>query len=389
MLTAIYKHCVLTLFICLLQLSKAINAVTDSDTEDACNPLTNATPGFKVRWYNYTLGDTNSFTSLDYMAYEYYQQSTAYHSMDGVETVEFESGFPCQYDENNSDDYFICYCDGYSTNNGNWVCPCSGSKSTSSKTCYNSQADSVTLPLIYDYDTTFTNFTMEITGYFLAPETGPYNFTLGNVDDSAGLLFGKNAFGCCEQNDITAATTDFFINAIKGWHSGQDATTSSLINLVGGFYYPLRLVFSNAISYASLDFTVTLPNETIITDFENYVFTFDEEESYCPAYSTTTVPWTGTYTSTFTTKVTTATGSNGLTTTSNVIYVETPGIETNSTIITGWTGTYDGLDHTHLPILQVYSPQLVMMEIQLHLPLSTSKHQMLIDRKSTRLNSSH
>ncbi|SSD62223.1 uncharacterized protein SCODWIG_03985 [Saccharomycodes ludwigii] len=148
---------------------------------------------------------------------------------------------------------------------------------------------------------------MEITGYFLAPETGSYTFTLGNVDDSAGLLFDQDAFGFCEQNDITATTTNFLLNAIKGCESGKEASVSSEKTLIGGLYYPIRIIFSNAITKASLDFSATLPNGTVINDFTNYIYTFGEDESYCPAFereTTTYTPWTGSFTSTIGTIVT-------------------------------------------------------------------------------------
>ncbi|KAH3900088.1 uncharacterized protein SCDLUD_004409 [Saccharomycodes ludwigii] len=164
---------------------------------------------------------------------------------------------------------------------------------------------------------------MEITGYFLAPETGSYTFTLGNVDDSAGLLFDQDAFGFCEQNDITATTTNFLLNAIKGCESGKEASVSSEKTLIGGLYYPIRIIFSNAITKASLDFSATLPNGTVINDFTNYIYTFGEDESYCPAFereTTTYTPWTGSFTSTIGTIVTISVGSDGIPTTSNYLH---------------------------------------------------------------------
>ncbi|SSD61605.1 uncharacterized protein SCODWIG_03366 [Saccharomycodes ludwigii] len=300
---------------------------------DACSPISDPTEGFKVRWFNYTLDDTKSFSSLEYMAYGYYQKSAPYHISDGITTVSFQSGFPCKYSQTDPSVYFLCYSERSGAANNNWYCP-SAEAPYNSYTCYNQGVNAYSLPVVYDYNTTFTNFTMEISGYFLAPETGNYTFTLGNVDDSSGLLFGQNAFGCCEQNNITSTTTDFFINAIKGLFSGQEASISKSMNLIAGSYYPLRIVFTNALTKASLNFTATLPSGTVLSDFENYVYTFDEEESYCPAYSTKTVPWTGTFTSTYTTSVLTSTDSNSEIIKSTVVYVETPEVEGTTTTYT-------------------------------------------------------
>ncbi|SSD61014.1 uncharacterized protein SCODWIG_02775 [Saccharomycodes ludwigii] len=311
MLTLLNSRGFLLLILCLLQGSKLINATASDDTMDACSPISDPTEGFKVRWFNYTLDDTKSFSSLEYMAYGYYQNSAPYHISDGITTVSFQSGFPCKYSQTDPSVYFLCYGERSSAANNNWYCP-SAEAPYNSYTCYNQGVNAYSLPVVYDYNTTFTNFTMEISGYFLAPETGNYTFTLGNVDDSSGLLFGQNAFGCCEQNNITSTTTDFFINAIKGLFSGQEASTSK----------------------------TTLPSGTVLTDFENYVYTFDEEESYCPAYSTKTVPWTGTFTSTYTTSVLTSTDSNSNIIKSTVVYVETPEFEGTTTTYTSWTGTY-------------------------------------------------
>ena len=58
-----------------------------------------------------------------------------------------------------------------------------------------------TLPSNYNFDTPFTqtNFSMLITGYFLAPKTGSYDFILNYIDDLAFMNIGAHkAFGCCQ-----------------------------------------------------------------------------------------------------------------------------------------------------------------------------------------------
>ncbi|SSD61959.1 uncharacterized protein SCODWIG_03720 [Saccharomycodes ludwigii] len=314
--------------------------LTTVDSNGGCNPISKPSNGFKVRWFPYNIYDTTTYTSREYMAYGYYQNSKPYHEQNGITSVIIQSGFPCQYNENDPSQYYLC--NGEPDQQGtNWHCPYQyGHDAT---LCYNDNQLPYTLPVIFDYNTTFTNFTMELTGYFLAPQTGSYTFTLGYVDDSAGLLFGENAFGCCQQNDITASTTNFLVDAIKNWHVGIQNYAVAKITMNAGSYYPIRIVFSNAITKASLFFTISLPDGTLLDDMTNYIFTFDEEESYCPAaedVTTTYTPWTGTYTSTIGTSLTTSIGSDGIPTTSTIYTVETPEVEGTTTTYTPWTGTY-------------------------------------------------
>ncbi|KAH3899524.1 uncharacterized protein SCDLUD_003801, partial [Saccharomycodes ludwigii] len=310
MMFIIYKRAILLLTFFIYLFAKIIDAQELPDTNDACSPITDPINGFKVRWYNYTYNDGTTFSNLDYMAYGYYQNSAPYHFQNGVSTVTFATGYPCYYNESDLADYFICKTAHYFLNPGvsyPWTCP--------------------------DADAPYNSY--------ISPETGDYTFTLGNVDDSAGVLFGDNAFGCCEQNDITATSTDFFLNAIRGWYSGVDGDSSSEKTLFGGLYYPLRIVFTNALGKANMNFTVTLPDGTVMSDFTNYVFTFDGKESYCPAYehnTTTYTPWTGAFTSTIGTSVTTSIGSDGIPTTSTIYTVETPEVDAVTTTYIPWTG---------------------------------------------------
>ncbi|EGA62524.1 YHR213W-like protein [Saccharomyces cerevisiae FostersO] len=94
--------------------------------------------------------------------------------------------------------------------------------------------------------------------------------------------------------------------------------------MYAGFYYPMKVVYSNAVSWGTLPISVTLPDGTAISDdFEGYVYSFDDDltQSDCTIpdpsnytitglITTTTEPWTGTLTST-STEMTTVTGTNG------------------------------------------------------------------------------
>ncbi|CCC66701.1 hypothetical protein NCAS_0A01430 [Naumovozyma castellii] len=59
-----------------------------------------------------------------------------------------------------------------------------------------------------------------------------------------------------------------------------------------------------------------------------------------PLKTTTTTPWTGTYTTTYSTESTYTTGTDGSSTPEIIIHVETPNTVLTSTTTTPWTGTY-------------------------------------------------
>ena len=84
--------------------------------------------------------------------------------------------------------------------------------------------------------------------------------------------------------------------------------------MYAGYYYPMKIVYSNAVSYAKLPISVTLPDGTTVTDdFQGYVYSFDDDltQENCAIpdpsthtnsgiITTTTEPWTGTFTTTTT-----------------------------------------------------------------------------------------
>ena len=103
-----------------------------------------------------------------------------------------------------------------------------------------------------------------------------------------------------------------------------------------GFYYPMKIVHSNAVSWDALPISVELPDGTTVSDdFAAYVYSFDDylSQSICtvpdPSEHTTSIittktePWTGTFATT-STGMTTVTGTNGLPTDEIVIFIRTP-----------------------------------------------------------------
>ncbi|EGA74073.1 Flo10p [Saccharomyces cerevisiae AWRI796] len=138
---------------------------------------------------------------------------------------------------------------------------------------------------LFGFYTTPTNVTVEMTGYFLPPKTGTYTFGFATVDDSAILSVGGNvAFECCKQEQPPITSTDFTINGIKPWNADAPTDIKGSTYMYAGYYYPIKIVYSNAVSWGTLPVSVVLPDGTEVNDdFEGYVFSFDDNatQAHC------------------------------------------------------------------------------------------------------------
>ncbi|CAI6523811.1 ALI_HP2_G0020720.mRNA.1.CDS.1 [Saccharomyces cerevisiae] len=284
--------------------------------------------------------DSSTYSNAAYMAYQYANEAKL-GSVGGQTTISINYDIPCVSDfgtfscpqEDSSDEW------GFMCNN---------------EFCSNSQASAYWSSDLFGFYTTPTNVTVEMTGYFLPPQTGSYTFRFATVDDSAILSVGGNvAFECCAQEQPPITSTDFTINGIKPWQGSLPDNIGGTVYMYAGYYYPLKVVYSNAVSWGTLPITVELSDGTTVSDnFEGYVYSFDDDlsQSNCTipdpsihttsTITTTTEPWTGTFTST-STELTTITGTNGQPTDETVIVIRTPTSEgLISTTTEPWTGTF-------------------------------------------------
>ena len=193
------------------------------------------------------------------------------------------------------------------------------------------------LPANYNFNDpiTITNFSMLITGYFYAQKSGEYEFSLDYVDDLSYVNIGAGkAFDCCHKQISVTDPGPFDLSTI--WPKTSDTAT---VTLLEGFYYPLRIFYINRQSLAELKISFKDPDGIVHHNFDGYIYSVPDGHE-CPAIiTTTTIPWTGTFTSTYTTQ-STITGSDGSETDESIIVIETPEVETATTKYTPWTGTY-------------------------------------------------
>ncbi|CAI4234073.1 BFH_collapsed_G0000070.mRNA.1.CDS.1 [Saccharomyces cerevisiae] len=328
-------YCLLLAIVTLLGLANVVSATTA-----ACLPANSRKNGMNVNFYQYSLMDSSTYSNAAYMAYQY-ADKVKLGSVSGQTDISINYNLPCV---TTSGTYQCPQEDAYD----NWRCRGKGR-------CSNSQASAYWSTDLFGFYTTPTNITLEMTGYFLPPQTGSYTFSFATVDDSAILSVGGSiAFECCAQEQPPITSTNFTINGIKPWHGSLPDNIAGTVYMYAGFYYPMKVVYSNAVSWGTLPISVTLPDGTAVSDdFEGYVYSFDDDltQSDCTIpdpsnytiaglITTTTEPWTGTFTST-STEMTTVTGTNGQPTDETVIVIRTPtsvGLITTTT--EPWTGTF-------------------------------------------------
>ncbi|CAL9736110.1 hypothetical protein MOSE0_J02146 [Monosporozyma servazzii] len=123
------------------------------------------------------------------------------------------------------------------------------------------------------------HFLMEITGYFLAPQTGIYNID-EDVDDSGALFMGAGlAFDCCGQPNDYTSSNPIINNALNVPHVPTE------IHLEAGLYYPFKQVYINYQGTGRLKLAMTLPDGSS-DDTAGRLYSFTETDpSQCAVIS--------------------------------------------------------------------------------------------------------
>ncbi|KAG0653476.1 hypothetical protein C6P44_001688, partial [Monosporozyma unispora] len=197
-------------------------------TPNGCKPIGTKTAGATVKFYNYplwdlTTWDTSSFLLGGYTKYGYLETIT------GVTELTYRSATP------------------------HHVLPYGASGFVPE------------------------NFTMEITGYYLAPQSGIYTISLG-ADDYATVILGDGeAFQCCSQN-VTYVSTHFVATNADGAipNAENQFATQEEIYLEANVLYPVKIVFVNNRDQGALQVGFNLPDGTAIDDIGPYLVSLDD-----------------------------------------------------------------------------------------------------------------
>ncbi|CAI1797562.1 hypothetical protein SEUBUCD646_0A00950 [Saccharomyces eubayanus] len=309
------------MFLAVFAFLALVNVASGSTT--ACLPAGVRKNGMDVNFYKYTLKDSTTYSYPGYMAYGY-ASGQKLGSVGGQTKTSIDYNIPCV----SSSGTFACPQGDATTTRRGWSCQ--------RKACSNDQGVAYWSSDLFGFYTTPTNVTLEMTGYFLPPQTGTYTFSFATVDDSAVLSVGGDvAFECCAQEQPPITSTDFTINGIKPWVGSLPPNIEGSVYMYANYYYPMKVVYSNAVSWGTLPISVELPDGTTVSDdFDGYVYSFEDDLSQAncavpdpPNYTTTgiitttTEPWTSAYTTTDT-QTSTVTGPNGLPTDETIIEVK-------------------------------------------------------------------
>ncbi|GMM36643.1 hypothetical protein DASC09_039680 [Saccharomycopsis crataegensis] len=181
--------------------------------------------GFLARFYNYTLGAAYSKTYLE-SGYATYGKSLG--SVSGVTSVNFQ---------------------------------------------YSGLTNGPLTRTIYGKSITVTNFTLMLTGYFYASESGYYKFSLTNSDDAA-LFYAASAsaFDCCGSTSLSSSANLDDVS-IYTYYTGPNGYRQ--IYLEKGYFYPVRLAYLNMQGNLNLNFGVTYPSGAYVNSFSGIVYQFD------------------------------------------------------------------------------------------------------------------
>ena len=243
--------------------------------------------GFDVSFYTYPYKDNTRMVDMEYMAGGFKSEESYTGGVLGVTDINFS--YPKSKAYPTVGDLYVDLYNGYSTN--------------------------------------IQNFIMQLEGYFYADVAGDYTFNLNAIDDSLMLKFGADeAFTCCVTGDQDTSSS---YTLFAAWNSKAGAGTTTQTHTLAVGYYPIVLNYCNKQIPASLDFSITKPDGTIITDFTN-ILQFENLPTSCPATVSTTLEWNGASTAT-----TTLPAGEGTTVTVEIL---TPAHAT--TITTEWTGSY-------------------------------------------------
>ncbi|GEQ68525.1 hypothetical protein JCM33374_g2193 [Metschnikowia sp. JCM 33374] len=147
-----------------------------------------------------------------------------------------------------------------------------------------SSVDEIGVGEIFRYSTSTTNYAFELSGFFLAPESGDYTFELKTKTGGSLQLGSKK---CCS-GPLESITDDFSINSLGTDNGGSiiPQEETAVFTLEKNVAYPIKIVHFNK-QGGSFSLTVTDPSGNVHEDYESLVQQYQFED--CKPKSTTTI----------------------------------------------------------------------------------------------------
>ncbi|KAG0653576.1 hypothetical protein C6P45_003806, partial [Maudiozyma exigua] len=174
----------------------------------------------------------------------------------------------------------------------------------------------------YDEEITVSNFTMLLTGYLYAEETGYY--TIAAYGDSVFVNFPSGTPVDCCGNPKPEPNPEIGVFGTGGERGSNGPFYSP--NLEGGFYYPITILYTNK-NFDDFKFFVGKNPDVggLVRLLPSAIFQLPDGKDSCPnEVSFDETSWTGTFRRTYSTTSFTSIGSDGYGTIETTYYIQTP-----------------------------------------------------------------
>lgn len=133
---------------------------------------------------------------------------------------------------------------------------------------------------LYGVSITTFNFSVVLSGYFQAPETGTYEVQM-TADDGAAVQFSEGS-NCSQELSLSVLTCGIAQEVRSGYENGGWGVKTTYLNFEKGQYYPVRIIWWQRAAWVEFLFDMTTPSGIKITGFENTIVQLSTKGSYCP-----------------------------------------------------------------------------------------------------------
>lgn len=133
---------------------------------------------------------------------------------------------------------------------------------------------------LYGVSITTFNFSVVLSGYFQAPETGTYVVQM-TADDGAAVQFGEGS-NCSQELSLSVLTCGIVQEVRSGYENGGWGVKTAYLNFEKGNYYPVRIIWWQRAAWVEFLFDMTTPSGNKITGFENTIVQLTTKGLYCP-----------------------------------------------------------------------------------------------------------
>ena len=168
---------------------------------------------------------------------------------------------------------------------------------------------------LYGVSITTYNFSVVLSGYFLAPEAGTYTARMV-ADDAAAVQFGEGS-NCSQELSLSVLKCGIAQEMRSGYQNGGWGVKTQSLKFVKGKYYPVRIIWWQHSAGVEFFFNMTTPSGNKILGFENSIVQLAALGSSCPGATCIPVSSSASPTTSSTSSSTSTIGSTTATSTTS------------------------------------------------------------------------